>query len=262
MPTTQDVLYYLPKLVAFVEQPLDWVLLLLVIGFVLLVRRRERSARRFFVAALALMTTLGFAVVPEIALRAIENRYPPTNRALEEFEGVVVLGGGVDGGMEPLERGRTSLNSSAERATATLELARQFPRYKILLTGWTGGTFEGGLTEAEATARFFERLGLPRTRVILEPTARNTAEIASNAKAISDVDPSKPWLLVTSAWNMPRAIGAFRKTGWNVEPFPVDYMTGLTLRRWRFSPQTGAALWSVILHESLGILWYRATGRL
>src|SRR6266478_6390205 len=33
------------------------------------------------------------------------------------------------------------------------------------------------------------------------------------------------WLLVTSAYHMPRAIGVFRKAGFPVEPYPVDWRT-------------------------------------
>jgi uncharacterized SAM-binding protein YcdF (DUF218 family) len=32
-------------------------------------------------------------------------------------------------------------------------------------------------------------------------------------------------VLVTSAFHMPRAVGVFRKLGWQVIPYPVDYYT-------------------------------------
>jgi uncharacterized SAM-binding protein YcdF (DUF218 family) len=100
------------------------------------------------------------------------------------------------------------------------------------------------------------------SQLIVDRISRNTFEIAENTKALSGVDPTRPWLLLTSAWNMPRALLSFRKAGWNVEPHPVDYLTGTSIRLWGFSVLRGANRWSVALHELLGITWYRLTGRL
>jgi uncharacterized SAM-binding protein YcdF (DUF218 family) len=71
----------------------------------------------------------------------------------------------------------------------------------------------------------FGRLGLPRDRVILEREARNTIENARFTKAIASPKPGQRWLLITSAYHMPRAVSLFREVGFPVEPYPVDWMT-------------------------------------
>jgi uncharacterized SAM-binding protein YcdF (DUF218 family) len=56
--------------------------------------------------------------------------------------------------------------------------------------------------------------------VILEAKSRDTyenAEYLRDSRA-GEVGPSKRWLLITSAYHMPRAMGAFRQAGFNVEP--------------------------------------------
>jgi uncharacterized SAM-binding protein YcdF (DUF218 family) len=63
-------------------------------------------------------------------------------------------------------------------------------------------------------------------------------------------EPSDRWLLLTAASHMPRAIGAFRKAGFEVEPWPV---CDLAL--------SGAPLTDVPLHEWLGLFAYWALGR-
>ena len=63
-------------------------------------------------------------------------------------------------------------------------------------------------------------LGIGSDRLILERKARNTAENAILAKELADPKPGQRWLLVTSAWHMPRAIGLFRKAGFDVEAWP------------------------------------------
>ena len=70
------------------------------------------------------------------------------------------------------------------------------------------------------------------------------------------------WLLVTSAQHMPRAVGCFRRVGFPVEAYPVDWHT---FPRWqpRFSLQFGAglALTDAVVHEWEGLLAYWLTGR-
>ena len=264
MPTTRDLFFWLPKLVDFVERPLDWVLLLLVSSLVLFWRRRERAARRTVVLATLLLALVGVQAVPEVILQRLENAYPPTTRPPSEFEGVIVLGSGLERTLKPAERNQTSLGSAAERVTSAAALARSFPKLKMVPTGYAGADqpadLSADLSVAQGTVRFFREQGLPTDQLIIEPKSRNTSEIAENVKTIADIDPSKPWLLLTSAWNMPRALLSFRKSGWNVEPWPVDYLTGLSSRRGRFSYRNSSA-WSVVLHEVLGIVWYKATGR-
>ena len=262
MPTTRDLFFWLPKLLDFVEDPLQWVLLLSILSLLLVWRRRERAARRTLALAVLLLAFLGIVAVPDAILQRLENAYPGTTQSPAEFEGVLVLGGGLDGGRKALEREQTLLGGSAERVTTAAALARRFPDLKIVLTGYAGPWESVGPTEAQGTLNFFEEQGVPTAGVIVEPTARNTFEIAENVKTLPGIDVSRPWLLLTSAWNMPRALLAFRKAGWNVEPLPVDYMTGTTIDYYRFSILGGANAWWHVLHEVLGIAWYRLTGRL
>ena len=54
----------------------------------------------------------------------------------------------------------------------------------------------------------------------------NLAQRYPNAKAIVHPTPGEVWILVTSAFHMPRSVGLFRAQGWRVVPDPVDYRTG------------------------------------
>lgn len=262
MPTARDLFYWLPKVLAVVEEPLQWVLFMLVLSLLLSWRGRERAARRLVAAAVLLLAFVGAVVVPEAILQRLENAYPATARSPTEFDGALVLGGGLDSARKARERGQTLLNGSAERVTTAVALAARFPDLTIVVTGYAGVGQSDERSEAEATLAFFEAHGASTSRLVVEPKSRNTFEIAENSGTLPGVDRSRRWLLVTSAWNMPRALWTFRKAGWNVEPFPVDYMTGTTLDYFRFSVLTGANAWSRVLHEVLGIAWYRLTGRL
>lgn len=117
--------------------------------------------------------------------------------------------------------------------------------------------------EAHYVAPVFARLGLDPTRIVFEDRSRNTAENAQLSKKKMNPTAGENWLLVTSAFHMPRAVGSFRKVGWPVIPYPVDYNTtgrgsggGVSFRLSSGLSSTGAGL-----HEWLGLLFYRLTGR-
>ena len=79
--------------------------------------------------------------------------------------------------------------------------------------------------EAEFAAQLLESLGVPRGRLLLEDRSRNTVENALYSKEIAQPKAGERWLLVTSAYHMPRSIGVFRQVGFAVEAFPVDWRT-------------------------------------
>jgi uncharacterized SAM-binding protein YcdF (DUF218 family) len=75
--------------------------------------------------------------------------------------------------------------------------------------------------------------------------------------------PGQRWLLVTSANHMPRAMGAFRKAGFTVEPWPVDYRTADKYDRYLMfeAPSEGLRRLELAVHEWIGLIAYRLMGR-
>jgi uncharacterized SAM-binding protein YcdF (DUF218 family) len=118
-----------------------------------------------------------------------------------------------------------------------------------------------GESEAVQARAFFESLGVPAQRMQFEAESRTTYENAVLAAALPDVDKSQPWLLVTSAWHMPRALATFRAAGWNVTPYPVDYRTGTRTPWTEYSLANSLSRWQIALHEWVGLLAYRVAGR-
>jgi uncharacterized SAM-binding protein YcdF (DUF218 family) len=75
------------------------------------------------------------------------------------------------------------------------------------------------------------------------------------------VSAAQPWLLLTSAFHMPRSVALFRKAGWNVTPYPVDFRAGTQTPWTQYSLERGARKWHLALHEIVGLLAYRLAGR-
>jgi uncharacterized SAM-binding protein YcdF (DUF218 family) len=177
------------------------------------------------------------------------------------YDGVIVLGGALDSGMVARDHTQPVLNDAAERMTAASALARKYPQLQMVFTGGEGEFFGAGPSEAQRAKAFFDAMGLPPARFLYEDQSRNTYENAIFTATMNGVDKKKRWLLITSAWHMPRAMATFEKAGWNVTAYPVDFRTGLHTPWTRYSLAQGAERWQMVLREWIGIAAYRITGR-
>lgn len=229
---------------------------ILVVAFAGLALRRRR------LTLLALLTYAAIAVTPlgMIALRPLEDRFPPPD-PLAAVTGIVVLGGAVETDLSEAH-GRAALNWSAERMTEAVALARRYPDARVVFTGGSGALLPGAMSEADAARLLFDALGIDPARVTYEDRSRNTVENAVFTRDLVHPAPSETWLLVTSAMHMPRSVGIFRRIGWPVVAWPVGYKTLHGWRSWRGGvfPDRLEML-DAAMHEYAGLLAYRALGR-
>lgn len=254
-------MFLISKLVALATTPMLWVLLMLCLGTALM-RRRPVLARRLILASTATLLLGGWAAAPEALLRHLERQYPdPPPLPLDQYAGVIVLGGATEsayrweGTLEP------QMNAGAERLTTVLPLLRKAPGLQVVFTGGEGEYFGAGPSEAERARRFFAQLGVDTTRVLFESASRNTYENALFSARLDGVNPQRPWILLTSAAHMPRSLAVFRKQGWNVTPYSVDFNAGLSTP-WTLYEIGDLSRWDAVLHEYVGIAAYRLTGRM
>jgi uncharacterized SAM-binding protein YcdF (DUF218 family) len=174
---------------------------------------------------------------------------------------MLVLGGVINSELSA-ERGEVSLGDAAERLVAAAVLHRRYPEARVVLVGGNIMTSDTP-SESEFAASLLESIGVPRDRIEIEKRSRNTAENASYALKIVNPKPGERWLLVTSAYHMPRAIGLFRKAGFPVEAYPVDWQTGGwgDLGGISLSLVSGLPRFDRAVHEWLGLLFDRLSGR-
>lgn len=248
------------KALSVIEQPLNIVALLLLVTVVFW-RRRPRVARRTGMAGVLLFFAIGFTAAPRAVLRVLEETYPQTAVPLESLAGAIVLGGAEDSGIKATERGQVLLNGAGERLTMGTKLLREYPHYVVVHTGFSGRWDSRGMTESEIARMFFNEQGADLSRIVFEDRARDTYENALFTRSLGGVDPSRRWLLVTSALHMPRSMAVFEKLGWKVEAMPVDYRTGRTLKLVDYSISGGAQDWQAAIHEIVGFVAYWMIGR-
>lgn len=253
-------MFFLSKLLAALTQPMFWLALWWTFALLLLNRRR-RAAIIMLWAGLAVLGLLGFQALPDALLRPLENRYPiPSAETVPRHTGVIVLGGATEDPGSFLAHGQVPLNDAAERMTVPVGWMRTYPNLELLFSGGEGRLLKTGVTESELARAFYTEQGLDMRRIRLEDSSRNTRENARQVTAL--LGPrckEESWLLVTSAWHMPRAVAEFEAAGCRVTPYPVDFRTGTTTS-WTEYSLTGSLLrWQIALHEWLGLAVYRWT---
>ena len=215
--------------------------------------KRPVLGRRALLAGIGVGAVIGWLPLPDALLRHMESQYPAPQGSLQPYVGVVVLGGaiGIPYGEQDLRR--YTLDASAQRMTAPVALLREYPNLLLLFSGGQSDVIAREISVADAAREFYTSMGVPPDRVLYERAARNTYENAVLSAKMPGVDKTKPWLLVTSAWHMPRSMALFQREGWNVSPYPVDYRTGSYTPWKNFSIAEGAQRWEMLLHEVVGL---------
>ena len=219
--------------------------------------------RWMLVASIVLVVAVGLLPIGNGLALPLEGRFPRWDATRGPPTGIIVLGGGVIRSEKSTDR-EVVLGDTAERIIAAAELARSYSNTRVVFTGGNSSLLTSGPIEADFVVRLFERLGVPRDRVIIERKSRDTAENAAFTKRLIMPKSDERWLLVTSAMHMPRAIGAFQMAGFTVDAYPVDYQTGNT--------EHPSTLFRALLnnirktnravHEWIGLLVYWMAGRI
>jgi uncharacterized SAM-binding protein YcdF (DUF218 family) len=256
----QDLLFAASKIFWLFARPNTLALFLLTLGVLLLVAGRRWGR---WPALLGLGWYLAVLLTPLSAWLTLplENRFARPAAVPERVDGVIVLGGAVE---QPLTeaRGFPALNGAAERMTEAVALARRHPEARIVFSGGSGRLDPGQVTESDVARELFGMLGLEGPRLVFEDGSRNTWENATMSLALVRPQPGETWLLVTSASHMPRSVGCFRRAGWSILPWPVNYTTQPGGRGWFDPPlsfRLGQAEWA--MREYVGLVAYRLLGR-
>jgi uncharacterized SAM-binding protein YcdF (DUF218 family) len=255
--------FYLSKILSFFINPLYILSLVILIQlFIIFFIQSKKLVIFFSKLFLILFLFFGYNPLSNFLLSKIEDYIQPSKYPVQQLTGVIVLGGSFNSGLESKERNEVSLNGSAERLTKALEIYKKNPRLLILFSGFSGELKPQGWSESDMAKKFFLDQGIKLDNLIFENQSRNTFE---NIKYSKDIiaNYKGTWGLITSANHMPRSFFAFKKQGLILEPISVDYKTGTNKVFWiNFDISSGLINWNIILHELIGISYYKFTNKI
>jgi uncharacterized SAM-binding protein YcdF (DUF218 family) len=289
---SMDFFFIASKVGWFLLTPSNLILLALLIGAGLLIWERTRlfgmhlAGGGAIAAVVVVLLPLG-----DWLILTLERRFPayvPCETPKDApdsgrpLAGIILLGGAIssqdiDGEI------REDLGGSADRIRKAAQLAKEYPKLLVLVSGGQAFPRAGSRSEAVATADLLVELGVDLRRLRLETVSRTTAE---NAKFVAEqrapqpaaVGPGAPeqagseqaapaqadqgpWLLVTSAFHMPRSVGSFRKAGVEVIAVPTDWQVDDNRPLLTMNALDRLGKLDLGVHEYAGLIAYWITGR-
>ncbi|MBT3358474.1 MAG: YdcF family protein [Rhodospirillales bacterium] len=253
--------FTLSKVLWWIAAPGNALLLLLCVGVILLFSPWRRAGRRLTALATVLAVIVSTVPVGSWMMTELENRFPVASELPERIDGIVSLGGIVNQFVTKA-RGQVAVGEAVERLTALADMGRKYPEARLVFSGGSGSLFHTDVKEADVLTPFLKQIGLNPARVTFDNRARNTFENAQLVRELVHPRPGENWILITSAFHMPRAVGSFRQTGWQVIPYPVDFHTTGD-GNYGFFPNFAGRLngLELALHEWLGLIFYWLTDK-
>lgn len=256
-----SVFYYLSKIIWFFISP-DTLLLVLILASLL-----SLFINKIFMAKLLLLVSsialLIFSILPvgEWLLYPLENRFTTNPELPEKIDGIIVLSGAEDAYLSSLWN-QVELGSASERILSFMALGKKFPDAKLIFTGGTGSLTEQRFKAADVAKELFQQLEFDTSGIIFERESRNTYENVLYSKNLIPTTSGTNWILITTSWHMPRAVGIFCKQNWPAIPFPVDHQSRKNnLIRINFDLAGNIVTFKTAIKEWTGLLAYYLAGK-
>ena len=239
--------FILSKIFIYFIFPLSWITVLFIAA---LLFKNPRLKRRLLVIAFIILLIFSNPLLIGLFANAWDIP-PPVLKPGSSYSCIIVLGG-FAGEISP---GKGQFNTSADRFIQTIELYDLGRAKHILMTGGNANLVDVKFKEANWVAEQFKNVNIPDSALLIENQSRNTLENASFSKKILESSQLRPpFILVTSAFHMRRAMGIFKRAGIDVIPYPCNYLTGSTKVTFdSFIPDAQAiSTWDFYIKEVLG----------
>lgn len=222
--------FILSKIFWVLVKPLNLLAVLMVVGFLLGVRWKK-AGRSLITLSCALFLILGVLPVGPNMMVYLERQYERPQTLPDRIDGMIVLGGTFHGYLSHVHDYPVAF-ATAERVHDLIRLGREHPEAKLVFSGGSGDPVKQDYIEAPVVEQFFRDMGMDTDRLILEPNSRNTYQNALYSYDLLKPQEGENWVLITSAFHMPRALAVFEKLGWHVIPYPTDHNTSLKYHIW------------------------------
>ncbi|MBN2516197.1 MAG: YdcF family protein [Deltaproteobacteria bacterium] len=261
-------MFIIKKIVSPFLSPVTLSLLISFIGlFFLLATKKTRTGKLLVSAGLLLMLFLSYGFVSDRVIEPLEYRYKPydmqlTNELLKSqnqfpLKYVVVLGAGHISDPSLPVTSQIS-DDSLIRLTEGIIIHRKNMASKLVLSG---GIVFDSISDSEMMARVAEELGIDRNDIIMEAESKDTED---EVRFIKRIVKDNPFVLVTSANHMPRAMAMFQKLGLDPIPAPTrHYVKRGTGEPHDYFPWAmNLAKAEAAFHEYFGMIWAKLSGQI
>ena len=242
-----EIGFFLKKTISYFVEPFGMVLALFVIGLYFLFTKSEGKAKVFLSFGFIIMFLYSYQPFSNFLVTNLENKYPKYDYK-SDVKYIHVLGNGhSDDLSQPLSSrmGSTSLMRDIEGILIHLNTENS----KLIFTGFAG-TLD--ISTAQMNTDFAMALNVKIKDIIMNDRPKDTQEEAVFIKSILT---NEPFVLVTSATHMPRAMMLFKSLGLNPIPAPTNFYKEKFEGYFRLPRIDYFRKSQIAMHEYIGILW-------
>ncbi len=248
--------FLLKKFISMFLMPLPLGVFLILLALVLLYRDKTKAAKLMLALSILWLFFFSYPPVVNRLLYSIESKYPTLQNAPKHIKYIYVLGGGHHAD-ESLPITSQLHEASVVRLGEGIRLYHQLhEEASIIVSGYRG--LCDPTPHAVMQKRLALTLGVKKEKIILSPEPRDTEEEAIAAKKLLG---EKPFILVTSASHMTRAMKFFNKLGLNPIPAPTNHLASIQYPDYtKFFSSDALENSRIIFHEILGLIWQKIKG--
>jgi uncharacterized SAM-binding protein YcdF (DUF218 family) len=250
--------FIVSKILAFLTNPIFWLLLCLILALVL-----KNSRKKFLVGSFLILFIFSNQFIFSIASRMWEASATSTH-SMPVYDVGIVLGGMSS--YDP-EYDRIQAYRGIDRLLQALELYHKGIIKKILISGGSGSILFPDMLEGVYLKNYLIKIGIPEKDILSEIESKNTRENAIFAKSILETAglSNAKLLLITSALHVKRAMACFEKVNLFPDSYATDRIAGdAPIRKdidFLLVPSSETFfLWSALLHELFGMIVYSIMG--
>lgn len=248
--------FLLKKFFSMFLMPLPLGVALILLGLFFLYRNKVAKAK--FTLTLSVVWLFLFSYPPFVntLLHPIESNHPTLHKAPEDIKYIYVLGGGHHTD-ENLPITSQVIDVSVIRLNEGIRQYRQLNgKAKIIVSGYHG--LYDPTEHAVMQKRLAVSLGVNEEDMILHLGTRDTQEEAQAGKTLLG---KEPFILVTSASHMTRAVNFFKQEGLNPIPAPTNHRSNIKhLNYTKFFSARALKKSHILFHEYLGLIWQKIKG--
>jgi len=230
--------FILKKIVSTALMPLSLGFLLVVIALWHLSKDNQQKAKRYLWAATIWIVLITYAPFSYLLLKPLEQSYPKLEAIPNGVETILLLGG---------ER----KNRAWEALVLYRKMYRKNLNAKIITTGYSPN---GSIPEAERAASLLIASGVNKEDIVVLGKPKDTGEEAQYVKLIVE---DKRFILVTSAYHMPRAMKLFQSNGLKPIAAPTGFTDKYEINYYRALQGDALIMTENAWHEYIGLLWIK-----
>ena len=222
-----DIGFLVKNIISALLMPLTIGTLFGVIALLYLHFDNPKKAKKFMLFSIVWISLLSYKPVSYFLLEPLEKSYPKLENIPNNVTHILILGGDKN-----------------NRTWEGLRLYHKIENAKIITSGYKG--------QAQKIKELLVDSGVPTKDIFMQSKPKDTKE---EAIAIKKRLADKPFILVTSAYHMPRSMAIFKTEGLNPIPAPTDFQKNNIF----LSIPQGSHLGNSehAWHEYIGLLWVK-----